>query len=108
MSKFTTAQSCKRKIILIALQIRHQKELLHSCCNYHKVHCNCLTCVENTLIADEMEDVSLEAQSDVQSTSLSRHVTSQRKNAIRADLEDYSISLHFGKSCVGGVTINRL
>ena len=55
-----------------------------------------------------MEDVSLEAQSDVQSTSLSRHVTSQRKNAIRADVEDYSISLHFGKSCVGGVTINRL
>lgn len=106
MRKFTTAQSCEREIILIALQIRHQKELC--CCDYHKVHCNCLTCVENTLIADEMEDVSLEAQSDVQSTSLSRHVTLQRKNAIRADLEDYSISLHFGKSSVGGVTINRL
>lgn len=82
--------------------------MLHSCCDYHKVHCNSLTSVENTLIADEMEDVSLEAQSDVQSTSLSRQVTSQRKNAIRADLEDYRISLHFGKSCVGGVTINRL
>ena len=82
--------------------------MLHSCCDYHKVHCNCLTCVENTLIADEMEDVSLEAESDVQSTSLSRHVTLQRKNAIRTDLEDYSISLHFGKSSVGGVTINRL
>ena len=85
-----------------------ERTVLHSCCDYLKVHCNCLTCVENTLIADEMEDVSLEAQSDVQSTSLSRYVTSQRKNAIRADLEDYSISLHFGKSCVGGVTINRL
>lgn len=29
MRKFTTTQSCKRKIILIALQIRHQKELYY-------------------------------------------------------------------------------
>ena len=29
MRKFTTAQSCKREIILIALQIRHQKELCY-------------------------------------------------------------------------------
>ena len=29
MRKFTTAQSCEREIILIALQIRHQKELCY-------------------------------------------------------------------------------
>ena len=54
MRTFTTAQSCKKKtLFLITLDI------LHSCCDFHKLNCNCESCIDNTIV-EEMGECSIE------------------------------------------------
>ena len=58
-----------------------------------------------------MEDVSfgvpctgLEPTANSPSTSV--HVTPDQQDSIQSELEAYRVSLQFGKSCVGGVTLS--
>lgn len=110
MRKFATEQSCKRKTILD--YFGHEvprRAILHSCCDFHKLHCNCETCVENSIIEELGEfsiesPVNLETPANYQSTLV--NVTPDQQDGIRSELEAYRASLQFGKTCVGGLTLS--
>ena len=112
MRKFAMEQTCKRKIILdyVGHKVPKRANPQHSCCDFHKFNCNCVTCLEN-ILSKEMEDVSFEVsctglEPQANSLSTSVHVTPDQQYAIRLELEAYRVSLQFGKSCVGGVTLS--
>ena len=95
MRTFTTAQSCKKKtLFLITLDI------LHSCCDFHKLNCNCESCIENTIV-EEMGECSIEPPAkEISANSLSTclvPVTPDQQDEIRSELEAYRASLQFGK-----------
>ena len=110
MRKFATAQSCKRKTILDYFGHEVPKRtILHSCCDFHKLNCNCETCIENTIVEEMgeccIEPAAKEISADYLSTCLVP-VTPDQQDEIRSELEAYRASLQFGKTCVGGVTLS--
>ena len=110
MKEFATEQTCKRKIILDYFGYEAPKRtILHSCCDFHKLICDCLACMEKTTV-EEMGECSINECSDVEvslnSPSVTVHVTPDQQDTIRCELEAYRASLQFGKSCVGGVTLS--
>ena len=110
MRKFATATSCKRKTILDYCGHEVPKRtILHSCCDFHKLNCSCETCIENTIV-EEMGECSIEPPAKEISannvlTSLVS-VTPDQQDEIRSELEAYQVSLQFGKTCVGSVTLS--
>lgn len=110
MRKFATEQSCKRKTILDYFGHEVPKRIiLHSCCDFHKLNCNCETCIENTIV-EEMGECSIQPPAkEISPNSLSTclvPVTPDQQDEIRSELEAYRAFLRFGKTCVGGVTLS--
>lgn len=107
---FATAQSCKRKTILDYLEHEVPKRtILHSCCDFHKLNCNCETCIENTIV-EEMGECSIKPPAkEISANSLSTclvPVTPDQQDEICSEREAYRASLQFGKTWVGGVTLS--
>ena len=106
--KFATAQMCKRKIILD--YFGHEvlkRSILHTCCDFHKMTCNCAICTENTIV-EEMRECCIQSRTQTSGDSSLPliHVTADQKKAIRTQLEGYRASLQFGKLRVRGVTLS--
>ena len=112
MRKFATATSCKRKTILDYCGHEVPKRtILHSCCDFHKLNCNCETCIENTIV-EETGECSIEppakeiSANNVLTSLVPVTVTPDQQDEIRSELEAYQDSLQFGKTCVGSVTLS--
>lgn len=105
MKELVTSKDCKRKLILNYFGHKvPPRSVLHTCCDNDMVSCDCEECL--CRLAEELttHQTSLEMD-DYPKEKPTLAASDEIKNCIREDLERYRMSLFFGKSCVGGISL---
>ena len=110
-----TTKNCRRGVILNYFGFDTSQTLPvipHTCCDYHLSICECSTCLLG--IAEDLEQSSInesvmhvEKFESVSDIELNLDISSEQRNGIRRDLEDYRYStLSSQNTCVGSVTFS--